>query len=499
MPNVIGPSFEIPANIAPPEVSRSSVGRRRAFWGAVAIYVIEAKERELRKGIDVHGNPLRALADFTIKHRKSAMGPAHAYAKPLTPAYGLSRTRSLFTAEVNDSATGVVCWWLYDEITGASWGEILEHHRTGSVRLPIRNVIGLSPASLASVKRQAGSWWTSGRPVPVYRPSGVEPGRVTPLPEPGAWRRALPPETKGLEWLKPSETGIPRAMPAPYQAVQTFRMRGHTYTLQGGLGLRPPPQPPPTFAASVPKPKLPKSPKPPKPAPIPTPVPPPAPTAVSAAIEVKNQSPHLTSIATKVLDAIDRVHGDGNLPMIPLLEETHPSYLGSLSVTETGKVIMMNIKRTGNHPHLTMAHETGHFLDYGGIPRTKPTFAEERNWRAEELFNDFFNAIDASESIKTLKARTTQTTVQRIKGTLASTYTLDQKHLEYLLQDNEIWARAYSQWIAYRSGQDDLLADLSHSMSRDFQKIYPTQWTESDFHAIGQAMDEIFRKLGWLK
>ena len=173
------------------------------------------------------------------------MGPAHAYAKPLTPAYALSRTRSLFTCDVNDSATGVICWWLYDAITGASWGEILEHHRTGSARLPIRNVIGLAPASLARVKQQAAAWWArAGAPVPVARPTGVEPGRVTPLPEPGAWRRGLPPGTKGLEWLKPSETGIPRTMPAPYKAVQTFRIGGHTYTLQGGFGLRPPPEPP---------------------------------------------------------------------------------------------------------------------------------------------------------------------------------------------------------------------------------------------------------------
>jgi len=198
---------------------------------------LEAKERELRAGIDIHGAPLAPLAQSTIKGRKSAMGPAHAYAKPLTPAYKLSRTRSLFTADVNASATGVICWWLYDAVTGASWGEILEYHRTGSARLPVRDVIGLTTASLAKVKQQAAAWWMSNRQeVPVARPTGVEWGRATPLPGPGAWRQNLPPGTKGLERLKPSETGIPRTQPAKWNQVQTFRMGGHTYTLQGGFG-----------------------------------------------------------------------------------------------------------------------------------------------------------------------------------------------------------------------------------------------------------------------
>ena len=489
MPNVIGPSFEIKGSIAPQEVGRSSVDRRRAFWGAVSVFVIEAKEREIRAGIDIHGNPLAPLAPSTIKNRKSAMGPAHAYAKPLTPAYALSRTRSLFTAEVNDNATGVVCWWLYDAITGASWGEILEYHRTGSDRLPIRDVIGLSPDSLAKVKRQAAAWWISGRPVPVYRPTGVEPGRVRPLPEPGAWRRGLPPETKGLERLKPSETGIPRTMPAPEKAVQTFRIGGHTYTLQGGLGLKLPPQVPPSFGAAIPKPR------PPKPAPAPKPPVPP----VGAAIEIKAESPKVARAAKTVFDAIEQVHGDGNLPTIPFLSNKDQTYLGSLTVTKTGKVIMMETRESGPFIHETIAHETGHFLDYGGIPRTKPTFAEERNWRAEELFKDFFKAVDASESIKTLNLRATQETIRKTEGALTSTYTLDQKHIQYLLQENEIWARAYSQWIAYRSGQPDLLADHEYVRSRGFHKVYPTQWSESDFQPIGQAMDEIFGKLGWLK
>jgi hypothetical protein len=294
MPNVIGPSFTVD-RIAPPEVARSPMERRRAFWGAVANFVIEAKERELRQGLDRFGNPMHALAQSTIRRRKSAVGPAHAYAPPLTPAYKLSRTRSLFTADVNERATGVVCWWMYDEITGASWGDILEYHRTGNERLPVRDVIGLTPASLAKIKQQALAWWNAylaGLPaVPAvppeyvewvspatgrtYRikvtpggplPTGVEPGRVTPLPP-----------SRGQAPPLPSETGIPRTMRARYTQVQTFKIGGHTYTLQGGLGVAPPKPPPPAFGVAVPKPK------PPKPMPVPKPAPKPAPAKKAVA------------------------------------------------------------------------------------------------------------------------------------------------------------------------------------------------------------------------
>ena len=186
------------------------------------------------------------------------------------------------------------------------------------------------------------------------------------------------------------------------------------------------------------------------------------------------------------------MHGDGNLPTIPFKSNEDPNYLGYLRVTKTGQATEMQIRHDGPFIHETIAHETGHFLDYGGIPRTLPTFEEERNWRAEELFKDFFKAVDESFSIKTLVARQKQTL-------FGFDYKIDQKHLNYLLQENEIWARAYSQWIAYRSGQPDLLSEHEYVLTRGFHKIYPTQWTESDFQSIGQAMDAIFAKLGWLK
>jgi len=154
----IGPSFKID-NIEPWAVRRAPLGDRIAYWTAVAVFVIEAKEEELIMGLDRYGNPMAELAEITKRHRRSAMGPADPEAPPLQPAHSRSRTRSMFRAEPTPGARGVVCWWAYDDVSGDSWGEILAYHRAGGPHLPQRDVIGLSPLMLFEVKSRAEDWW----------------------------------------------------------------------------------------------------------------------------------------------------------------------------------------------------------------------------------------------------------------------------------------------------------------------------------------------------
>ena len=176
MAKAIGPSFRV-AGIEPPDVRKAAPAARLAFWTAVLAFVMEAKDKELAAGLDRYGKPMRALAVSTIKHRRSAMGPADPHAPPLQPAHGLSRTRALLTGRATPS--GVACWWLYDSHTKGSWGLILAHHRAGSKRLPRRDVIGLSPASKAEVAVRAREWWIrykAGKAAPPVAAKEVYPG-----------------------------------------------------------------------------------------------------------------------------------------------------------------------------------------------------------------------------------------------------------------------------------------------------------------------------------
>jgi hypothetical protein len=205
-------------------VRKAPTPQRRAFWQAASQLVIEAKDLELRQGLDRWGDPLAALSQYTIEHRHSDMGPADPHAPPLQPAHGLSRTRSLFTAKPTSALDGVTCWWQYDEHTGASWGEILRIHRDGGPKLPKRDVIGLSPQSLAVVKQKAAAWWDQAVASGEWRVEGAEK-EVLPTPAPKFMvetQKAYKPKNKA------------NAVPKQNKRVSQIKINGRIYTLQSG-------------------------------------------------------------------------------------------------------------------------------------------------------------------------------------------------------------------------------------------------------------------------
>lgn len=162
---------------------------RREFARLVVQLVLKAKDKELASGLDRFGRPLVPISEYTFKHRKSAMGPADPYAPPLTPAYGLSRTRSLLDGRAHlDHA---LFFWRMDPVTGKSWGRILGYHREGAGRLPVRDVIGLSPASLAWVKEQVARWWVAKQRMQEFYAQA--PMFAVPVPLPRTLPRIMPP------------------------------------------------------------------------------------------------------------------------------------------------------------------------------------------------------------------------------------------------------------------------------------------------------------------
>src|SRR5262249_33898275 len=75
----------------------------------------------------------------------------------------------------------------------------------------------------------------------------------------------------------------------------------------------------------------------------------------------------LGNIGRQALAAIEKVHGDGDLPQIPVqLERSHRRLGGYYYYTgPPPRPIKIAIK-TIEHPELTFVHEIGHFLDQQG-------------------------------------------------------------------------------------------------------------------------------------
>ena len=470
--------------IEPPDLGRYPPATRKLFWSWVVESGLKRKDYELSKGWNKDGAPMKRLTPESIKYRKSEVGPTDKNAPPLEPSHSRSRVRSLLIGRAHtDSAE---FWWGFDAVTGESFAVILRAQREkfGDGR----DVFGVSDRGIELMRSDAWKKWEqwkraqhAGLPAQTPRLTGRQHPRYEVPKRPVKGRLDL----ENLDIAGPVEP-IKRAIEAGrFSGFRRLNLRGEQW--KPGPGIGPAPAGPVPKPAPKPKPAAPPKPKPaPRPAAIP----------VSAAMDVRADSPQN--------QASCRSHACGDrqgafrreLESSPHREFQVGKGLRRLHQCnhqdKKTRVVSMEINRAADHPHMTIAHETGHVLDYAGIPRTADQLGSQRDFRKEELFKDFIKAVDESESIKTLRAREFEEKFGK--------YPLDQHHMAYLLQDHEIWARAYSQWIALKSGDLDMFAELEHSTdSEEARRFIAPQWTTEDFRPIAAALDNIFRKLGWLK
>lgn len=208
----------------------------------------------------------------------------------------------------------------------------------------------------------------------------------------------------------------------------------------------------------------------------------------------------------QTLDAIDSVHGDGDLPEIPVKTKSKMSsrngsyrfytrYSNQANVAES---IEINGKMA--QVESVLAHEIGHFLDHQtidgkGFSSTRAAFGDPSS------LTGWWDAVKNSQAYHTLRDKKTnpQNHTRTIAISPERTYTVrpDAKFMSYLLSPEELWARSYTQYIAEKSGNPILL----DQMDKDRQsKIHSDQqWAPEDFEPIKQAIDKVFLALGWLK
>ena len=82
------------------------------------------------------------------------------------------------------------------------------------------------------------------------------------------------------------------------------------------------------------------------------------------------------------------------------------------------------------------------------------------------------------------------------RGIIQTTLKVDQRYTSYLLNPKELWARSYAQYIAKKSGNATMLAQLDSVRNSD--PFYGSrQWQDADFEAIASAIDALFKDKGW--
>jgi len=150
-----------------------------------------------------------------------------------------------------------------------------------------------------------------------------------------------------------------------------------------------------------------------------------------------------------------------------------------------------------------LVHEFGHYLDvvffgrakrrysgeYGGsvlqafdpLPGDEPPVARERLHELMEL-------IDATEASARLRSIAS--------GTPVEGFSLDRStyFANYMLRPREMFARAFTQWVAWAAEDKELMGSVRGTRNRYDDFDVPWYWNDDEFFEIAQAFDRLFRE-----
>lgn len=209
------------------------------------------------------------------------------------------------------------------------------------------------------------------------------------------------------------------------------------------------------------------------------------------------------------LDQIEKVHRipAGMTPVPIKTSSANANYLGvyESSVLDSAPRAI-RIKPSGDHHAGTTTHEFGHYLDHqanlvgqnervsaaGSFVRsgsgTRAAFGTSPVGRQDPLMQAFFDAVDASPTKRALvEARQDRSLTRH-----------GREHAQYLDTKVEVWARAYHQWIATRSGSERMLGEIIRTRAKGGTSLL-SQWGDDEFGPIAEALDAIFRNKGLLR
>ncbi len=221
---------------------------------------------------------------------------------------------------------------------------------------------------------------------------------------------------------------------------------------------------------------------------------PPAPVSGALAVEAGPTDGPLRD----ALAAIDAVHRDGRLPTIPMRRVVLSRRLhGHFRHVAGGPALDIGVHPAARHAALTAVHEVGHFLDYAGLGAGGEFCSVSGDalgaWRA---------AVRGSGAVQRL-GQLLRFTADRPPETRAGgdvvRYPAEHRYIEYLLQNEELWARSYAQFIAARSAHPLLGEQLDRLRVRPARRLYyGSQWDDVDFRPIQAEIEALFRGQGWL-
>ena len=189
--------------------------------------------------------------------------------------------------------------------------------------------------------------------------------------------------------------------------------------------------------------------------------------------------------ARRVLEVVDLIHRVGPLPRVPIDHRVEVAGAdGQYRFRRhRGEARGIGISQTAPSFEFVLLHEIGHFLDHqalgnrGGFASTR--HAALKGWRT---------AVESTWACRTLRE------VKRVRDQAGR----PGGPVVYLLDYNELWARSYAQYVTLKSRDAALLSQLDQQRvgSAPLQRL--AQWQGVDFAPVGDAIEALLRRKGWL-
>ncbi len=207
-------------------------------------------------------------------------------------------------------------------------------------------------------------------------------------------------------------------------------------------------------------------------------------TRVSKAILLPS---HLLSTRLRrILGVIDSIHIANNLKQVPVVMDSRVRGAVFEAYTATGPYTI-HLNPDGNHPELSLVHEIGHFLEWQAVPKAAPG---QRSLKDDSFFVQWLEVVRATENFGRLHdLRESQEEAGPIH-----------QAANYLLDEQELWARSYSQYVAVKKQVPMLLQQIgAENKILTGTILLRPYWKNSDFLPVQAAIDSIFQALGWSK
>lgn len=210
--------------------------------------------------------------------------------------------------------------------------------------------------------------------------------------------------------------------------------------------------------------------------------------------KVDNQLSRATARrARDTLSAIDLVHGTAkkalrqtSIVWDPTIPKKHRAHYDP----NVPQIAFQGPTGDYKYRELVTAHELGHMIDHQGLPGAG--YTSNRLALGGVVPAEFVAVFQAIQ-----KAARWNDIRDAVAASKAGTEWGD--YVRYLAKPEEWWARAYAQWVAWKSGSSVMKQEIDKLLASSRKGWRLISWGHDDFLPIAQAIDTLMESLGWLE